>query len=192
MNRREALRRTAAITGLAVTGPVGIGFLNGCKPTGDPDWQPVFLTQEEVRTVTAVADIIIPGTDTPGAIELHVPEFIDVMLNDCFSEELQVSFRKEMKNFREKIASDYSKPFDMCSMDEKQKIISVEEKVTYDAFNQSGKRSFYINLKQIVLLGYFSSEFVMTNLLNYTPVATRYEGCIPLNQDDRLYVDNNV
>ena len=38
MNRREVLKRTAGLTGFAVTSTAGIGFLSGCEPTGDPDW----------------------------------------------------------------------------------------------------------------------------------------------------------
>ena len=192
MNRREALHRTAAITGLAVTSTIGIGFLKGCKPSGDPDGQPVFLSQEEIKTVTAIADTILPKTDTPGAIELQVPEFVDIMLKDCIPAEQQVTIREELKEFQEKVVSEYSNPFEKCSPDEKQQIIEAEEEAAYGVLNQSGKRSFYLYLKQLVLLGYFSSEYVMTSLLNYTPVATRYEGCIPLKESDRLYVDNNV
>ncbi len=84
MNRREALKRTALITGIAISSSVSMALLNGCKPSGKESWQAQFLDEEEVKLVTAICDIILPATDSPGALEIHVPEFIDLMLKECW------------------------------------------------------------------------------------------------------------
>lgn len=192
MNRREALRRAAAISGFAITASAGTGFLEGCRPSGKPDWSPVFLTPDDVKLVSAIAGTILPQTTTPGAIELHVPEFIDLMLRDCYTGTDQDSFLKGLKSFHEKVIADHNSTFEKCSRDLKTEIISEEENISYGNLRQTGKKSFYLVVKELSLLGYFSSEYMMTNVLNYHPVATRYEGCIPYSKGDRMYVDNNV
>lgn len=192
MNRREALRRAAAISGFAVTASAGIGFLEGCRPSGDPEWIQVFLSKDDVNLVSAIAEIILPETETPGAIELHVPEFIDLMLRDGYPQPDQENFLRGLKNFREKVIADHNSTFEKCSGDLKTEIISEEEKISYGDLWQTGRKSFYLIIKELTLLGYFSSEYVMTNLLDYHPVATRYEGCVPFSKGGRIYVDNNV
>ena len=192
MNRREALKRTAGLTGFAVTTTAGMGFLSGCEPTGDPDWEPKFLTSDEVNHVSAIVDMILPKTDTPGALELHVPEFIDLMLKDNYPEEDQIRFREGLSAFNKYVSEDYDKEYDKCSNEEKNSIIKNQTDRSVQIQKSTGKKDFYLIIKELTLLGYFSSEYVMTNMLNYHPVATRYEGCIPLNEGDKLYVDNNV
>ena len=192
MNRREALKQTATIMGYAISASAGAGFLNGCRPGGKPDWIPVFLSPEEIKIAAEISEIILPATGMPGAIALHVPEFIDLMLKDCYTGPDQENFRDGLNLFRETVISEHKKPFEKCDEQLKVNIISEEEERAYTNLNKTGHKSFYLVLKELTLLGYFSSEYVMTNLLDYHPVATRYEGCIPFGEGDRLYVDNNV
>lgn len=192
MNRRDALKRTAAITGFAISSSVGAGFLSGCQPTGDPGWEPVFLNKDQVKLVTSIIDVILPKTSTPGAIELHVPEFLDLMLFDNFDSEGQDLFRRGIEDFDKKVRKNYPDGFDHCNQSVKENIIAEEEEESRISYSQTYQKSFYLSLKEISLLGYFSSEYVMRNLLNYNPVAGRYEGCIPFSEEDRLYVDDNV
>lgn len=191
MKRREALRRTAAITGLAVSSSVGMGLLKGCTPSGKPTWPPIFLKQNEIKLISAIADTILPKTETVGALEVHVPEFIDLMLRDCYKKEEQTSFRAGLSSFNTMVGNEYSNTFEDCSQDEKAKIIEAEEDRSAEQFQQTYKKSFYQTVKELTLLGFFTSERVMSNLLNYNPIPGRYDGCIPLANDSRVYIDNN-
>lgn len=190
MNRREAIRRTAAITGLAVTSTITSGILKGCKPSGDPDWVPKFLSIDEVRLVSAISNTILPTTDTPGALDVYVPEFIDLMLADNVSETEQAKFREELNVFAESVNSKYSKPFDKCEEEQRKLLIGEEEERSYEQFYQTFKKNSYLMLKEFTLLGFYTSEYVMNNMLNYQPIPGRYDGCIPLGTDGKVYVGN--
>jgi hypothetical protein len=192
MNRREALQRTAAITGIAMSSSVSLGLLNGCTPSGKPTWPPLFLKQEEIVLVSAIADTILPKTDTVGALDVHVPEFIDLMLQDCFSAEEQNSFREGLTSFMMEVDTNYSNTFEDCTQEERMKIIEAEEDRSTGQITQTRKKSFYQIVKELTLLGFFSSESVMTTLLDYHPIPGRYDGCIPFNAEGRLFADNNV
>ena len=78
MNRRDALKRTAMITGYALSAPVMASILQGCQaePTL-PDWQPDFLTKEQGQILMTVTDLILPKTKTPSGTEVGVPSFVD-------------------------------------------------------------------------------------------------------------------
>ncbi len=192
MNRREALQRTIAITGFALTSSVGIGLLNGCKPSGDPDWKSKFLTKDEANLVTSIADTILPKSDTPGAIDVHVPEFIDLMLADNYTLEDQITFRKGLKTFTENVDQNYSNTFEKCTEDNKTSIIAEEENKSYEQLTKTYEKSTYLMIKELTILGYYSSEYVMNNMLDYHAIPGRYNGCIPFEKNGKLYVDNNV
>ena len=51
---------------------------------GDPalGWAPKALTPDQARALNAAADTIYPATDTPGAIEAGVPQFVDRQIAD--------------------------------------------------------------------------------------------------------------
>lgn len=191
MNRREALLRTAAITGLAVSSSVSLGLLKGCSPSGKPTWPPIFLKQDEIRLVAALADTILPKTETLGASEVHVPEFIDLMLRDCFSKEAQQTFRNGLNEFNTFVDDEFSDLFEDVSKEEKEKIIEAEEGRSSEQYAKTYKKSFYQITRELTILGYYTSEYVMKNMLDYHPVPGRQEGCVPFNDDGRLFVDNN-
>lgn len=191
MNRREALRRTASLTGLALSSSITLGLLESCQPSGKPTWPPIFLNQNEIKLISAIADTILPKTETMGALDVYVPEFIDLVLRDCYSDEEKKSFREGISSFITVVDDELSESFEDCSNDERIQIIEAEEDRSVEKFQQTNKKSFYQTVKELTLLGFFTSESVMNNLLNYNAIPGRYDGCIPLANDSRVYVDNN-
>src|SRR5690349_5124063 len=111
MDRREALKRTAWIMGGAVSAPAIMGILKGCKAKPSIDWKPELLQGDEALIVTQVADIIIPKTDTPGAKDVGVPRFIDIMLKDCYTKEDQDHFLSGLKAFDAGAQTEYGDSF---------------------------------------------------------------------------------
>jgi len=90
--RRQALRRLAlgGLGAAAMQGWVGdlaAGALahaeSGSRSVGAAPWRPRILTAFQAETVAAIAEAIIPQTDTPGARAARVHEFIDAVLADA-------------------------------------------------------------------------------------------------------------
>ena len=187
MNRREALKRTAVITGIAISGSTAISLLQSCQGERNLSWKPVFFTKEESVLVSAICNVLIPKTETPGAIELHLPQFLDVMINDCLPDAEKV-FRKPFNEFSESVINEYSKPFYKCTVEEQYKIIqSLEEKSKSD---ESDKYKFYQIIKGLTEFGYLSSEYVMKNLLDYQPIPVDFKGCIEVDSNTTMSVTN--
>jgi gluconate 2-dehydrogenase gamma chain len=185
MDRREALKRTAWIMGGVVSAPAIMGVLKGCTAKPTIDWKPVFLTEEEGVIVSQVAEIIIPKTDTPGAKDVGVPSFIDLMLKDCFKEEDQKRFRDGLKEFNEGADKELGDPFaeleeaDQFNYTKKIHDAAIAAEQTTQP---SPPRPFILMMKELTMLGFFTSEVGATQVLQYEAVPGSYKGCIPLEE----------
>jgi gluconate 2-dehydrogenase gamma chain len=185
MDRREALKRTAWIMGGVVSAPAILGVLKGCTAKPTIDWKPVFLTEDEGVIVSQVAEIIIPKTETPGAKDVGVPSFIDVMLKDCYKEEDQKRFRDGLKAFSEGAESQHGEPF--AELEEADqyaytKKVHDEAVATEQTTQPAPPRPFILMMKELTMLGFFTSEVGATQVLQYEAVPGSYKGCIPLEE----------
>ncbi len=94
IDRREALRRAALLLGGAISAPTIAAVLAGCEARSAEGerWAPRALTPEQGDVVAAIADQIIPRTDTPGARDVGVHRFIDTMLAEYYSTDERSAF----------------------------------------------------------------------------------------------------
>lgn len=185
MDRREALRRTALIMGGAVSAPAIMGILKGCAPKPTIDWKPVFLTEDQGILVSKVAEIIIPKTDTPGAIDTGVPGFIDVMLKDVYNTEDQDFYLNGLKAFDEQAKAEYGDPFIELTAEQQTAFVTKVHAAAVEeakASDPAPKRPFILMTKELTMLGFFTSEPGATQVLQYVAVPGSYHGCIPLSE----------
>src|SRR4051794_14327330 len=101
MNRREVLQQVAFLMGGAVSAGAILGIERGyCAdaPATAPARAAVF-GGAQMQLVSRVADIIIPRTDTPGAIDLGVPAFIDLMLGNVYAQADRVRYLAGLAEF---------------------------------------------------------------------------------------------
>ena len=181
MDRREALKRTAMLMGGALSSSAIAGVLQGCTAQPELNWQPKFLTEDQGRIVAEVAERIIPKTDTPGAKDAGVPEFIDLMLNDIYIEEEKQRFVAGLDQLEQDSQQDYSDSFvdlEPAQQDELLNKYAVEAKENSDPEN----KPFFAMAKELTMLGFFTSEVGATEFLQYISVPGKYEGCIPIEE----------
>lgn len=184
MDRREALRRTAWIMGGVISAPAIMGVLKGCTAKPTIDWKPVFLSEEQGILITQVADIIIPKTDTPGAKEVGVPGFIDLMLKDVYAKEEQDKYLTSLKAFNEAAEKEHGDPFIELSAETQTAFVKkLHDEVVKDHSDKApAYRSFIMTTKELTMLGFFTSEAGATQVLQYVAVPGSYKGCLPLSE----------
>lgn len=184
MDRREALRKTAVLLGAAVSASSFAAILNGCKATPDLNYKPQFLTEDQAGLISELTELFIPKTDTPGAKELGVPEFIDRVFGTCYSVEEKERFSNGLKAFDEGAKKEYGSLFMDCSSEQQlmhtQKMNAIAVAAMKPAIDE--KRPFILMVKELTLLGFFTSEVGATQVLQYDPVPGAYRGCIPLHE----------
>lgn len=187
MDRREVLRRVAFIMGGAVSAPTVSAFLTGCQPDKEASVELLTFTPDQFERVSVIAEHIIPATDTPGAKDVGVPEFIDLMLHHCYEEEERNGFLAGL----DKVETDAQEKNGDSFMDlTSEQQLSLLKDYQTEALAQQGPGSpppFIRMMRELTLLGYFTSEPGATQTLNYVAVPGRYDGCIPLEADQKTW-----
>jgi hypothetical protein len=187
MNRRDALERVALLFGGTVIG--GVAFLQGCK-SSDKGTIDFSLTPEQIAFLDEVAETIIPTTNTPGAKAAKVGEFMQVMVTDCYEEKDQQIFTEGLVKIDQAAKAKFSKSFMEITPEERTTLFNDVNK-ELKSYNEQKKEKdpnhYFAMMKQLTLLGYFTSEIGATQALRYVAVPGKYEGCIPYKKGDRAW-----
>lgn len=183
INRREALKRVSLIMGGALSSSAIAGVLQGCSAKREVDWEPKFLSQEQAATVSEIAERILPKTDTPGAKDAGVPEFIDLMLNDIYTEEEQQQFLAGLEQLEKDSESEYGDSFAELQPEQQDELLrKLAAQATEQRNTGSEERPFFSMIKELTMLGFFTSEVGATQFLQYVAVPGSYDGCVPLEE----------
>jgi hypothetical protein len=178
--RREVLRRAAWLLGGAISAPAALAILQGCSAKDAPkaaDWQPKFFKGDEAKVVTAVADIILPHTDTSGALDANVPAFIDSMMDAVYDAEAQARFRSGCAEFA---AAKGGKAF--LEQDRGAQTATVKQALEAAVAANADPRPFIMMARELTLLGFYTSQPGITENMEYQAVPTAYHGCVPISQ----------
>ena len=180
MDRREALKRVSWLVGGSVSAPLAAAVLGGCRTEPDTatDWSPQFLSAEQDAMVAEVAELIIPATDTPGAKDVMVNRLIDHLLATCYSPEDQQRFVVGLTQLEADAEAACGEPFMKLTPEQQTEILTNTEA----SAQQEEGTSFFPMIKELTLLGYFTSEPGATQTLKYQLVYGRYDGCVPLEE----------
>ena len=82
MNRRQVLKNIGLGAGYVMVAPAAFNLLQSCKSEPKNEWQPVFLNVTNGMALTHILDVILPKTDTPGASDLNIAQFIDAYMDE--------------------------------------------------------------------------------------------------------------
>lgn len=188
MNRRDALSRVALILGGTVVG--ANVFLEGCQPGDKKTAGTSTFSDNDIAYLDEIADTIIPATNTPGAKAAGVGAFMTVMVNDCYDEKDQKIFFEGMKLLNDASKKKYGKSFIEIDPSARKELLTEIDTETknYMANKKADEPKHYFRMmKELTLLGYFTSEIGATQALRYVAVPGKYEGCIPYKKGDRAW-----
>lgn len=191
MNRREVLKNTTLFLGYSLSAGALSEFFIACQKEAQLNWQPVFLTNNQANLIAEIAETILPKTETPGAKELGVPQFIDKMLKEMLSEADQKAFVEDLEKFDETCEEANKKSFIECNQQEREAFLLKADKeagklppsawgITLVA--KPDPVAFFRRVKSLTLLGYYTSEKVGKEILSYDPIPGEFIACMPLSQ----------
>jgi hypothetical protein len=132
------------------------------EPPAVPPFAPTFFTAEEGRIVSRVADLIIPPTDSPGAVAAGVPQYIDSVVSQN---------KEQQKLFREGLAALAASQFRDLPDDQQIALLTV--------LNDAGD-PFFVAVKSLTADGYYTSYAGLVQELGYkgNQVLASFEGCV--------------
>ncbi len=180
MNRREAIKRTSILLGGVLSASAITGVMSGCQaePKGD-DWSPAWMTSEEGDLVKSIAERIIPKTETPGATDAGVHNFIDTMMTEFYQEKEKLAFRDGLKKVEADAQAAYKKSFVSLTPEQQDELLKKYDEEAYGEGRNRDDKHFFRTMKELTILGFCTSEVGATEFLKYDPVPGDYKGCVP-------------
>lgn len=187
MNRRKAMVGILAVTGMGMAAFTTKKFF-----FGNPKVQRGQLRQH-LSLISEMIDIIIPHTDTPGAKEAHVQDYIVGYMEFCATNKEYVNFLHGLYEVQDTCNSMYGANFEGCTMEEKSGILK-DLDGSYSANNFINKievklrgRSFFTILRSLTIEGYCTSKLGATELLAYQPVPAVYQAEINIQPTQKAW-----
>jgi Gluconate 2-dehydrogenase subunit 3 len=182
MANTSKIERRAAIQTL-LQGGLALGLLPGFAESawnavaagaGGDGLSPRALDSEQGRMIARIADTILPSSDTPGASDVGVPAWIDLVLARYFSDTRRAAFLSDLRAI-EKLAQAQSGAHlaALCGAD-LAKVIGVLDAACGSKDLTPAQRG-YVQLKELVMFGYFTSKSVQQDLLKVVIVPGRFD-----------------
>lgn len=173
LTRREALRRASLLLGVAFT-PSILAAVAGAAPAGAA--KQVFGDPERAL-VAAVAERLLPRTDTPGALDAGVPAFIERMVNAYFTDRERRIFLDGVPELEALSQSRAGASFVRLRPEQQDTVLGALAEAAVGRGT-----TFYSLVREATIVGYFTSELVGKTVLHYDPVPGRFDACIPISE----------
>jgi gluconate 2-dehydrogenase gamma chain len=229
MDRREALARLAGAIGGTFASPTLAALLSACERSGGADTTAAALSAEQKELVATVADHIIPRTDTPGAREVGVQDFIAEMMEKHYAPEERQRFLEGLDDLDDRARKANDATFLESTPEQQLAVLTALDRETfrprpaapsrpssaqiretaepgttgsalppevagdsesYKLEQPEPRRSdapFWRTMKELTLVGYYTSEPGATQELRHEAIPGRYEACVPLSQIGRAW-----
>lgn len=187
MDRRELIQMIAALTGCAFTANDALwaAASDSQQPTGDVA-SPLPYTNSDIGCLDEVAEAILPKTDTPGARDAAIGQFIAKYSAACYPPEHIALLKEGISDIEARMQAQQGTGFRAASAEAKHSLLvgidreAKEHAHRADTTPGDGRPPHYFTLmKQLTLYGFFTSEVGETRVARYRPVPGRYKGCIP-------------
>ena len=176
LNRRDALARIALLMGGAFVGSQA--YLSG-SPLPGKTAGPGF-SAADIALLDEIGDTIIPATDTPGAKTAGIGAFMVMMVEDCYDDAHHAAFQAGLA----KIGPDFLKLSPAGRTTRLNELDAEQRK--HNAARSGGEPAHYFRMmKQLTLLGYFTSEIGAAQALRFVEVPGQYDGNAPYKKGDR-------
>jgi hypothetical protein len=187
MNRREALERLMAITGTMAIGAEL--FLSGCHaPEAQNRTEP--LTAAELALLDEIAETIIPTTDSPGAKAAGVGPFMAKTAKECYDDPTYASFRSGLEKTDKASRKRNGTSFMESTPSERTALLNDldrEQRKYAQEKSRSDPPHYFRLMKELTLVGYFTSEIGCTKALRYVETPGSYDGNLPYKKGDRAF-----
>jgi response regulator RpfG family c-di-GMP phosphodiesterase len=153
---------------------LGIGLLGlGTLPSWANNWNSDSFNHfefEHSEMFAKIVDCIIPETNTPGAKSAGAHKYLEKVIKDCYSEEIQSEVKQTLENLEKEAMVKYQKYFEKLDNLQALEILknNTVNKKTVDFF------------KNLTIRSYTSSEFYLTNHKNYQMAPAYFHGCVEI------------
>ena len=196
MTRREMVIRLAVAMGASAVGPRLLAAQFGMTASaGNTNF-----SADELALLDEIGDTIIPATDVPGAKAVNIGAFIAMMVRDCYQPRDQATFKAGLSDLEKRFSALYKKSFRegaaadrtgfLNTLDTEQKEFTKANRVeqhTDGSETPEPPYHYFRMMKELTILGYFSSEIGATKALRFIEVPGGFDGAAPYKRGDRAW-----
>ncbi len=213
MNRRQALKNLGLGAGILVVGPSTLSLLQSCKndTSNAIAWEPTFLSAGNGFALQQILEVILPATETPGANDLNLAQFIDSYMQEVAPKERQIVFNRGADAFAAFFKNEFNKETVDGTPEEYEQMVAMYLKATpkdsednkdneeankrntetQDPMDKDPADSFdfyddsfaYIsNVRDMGIWAWKTSEQIGENVLFYDPIPGLYVPCGPIDE----------
>ena len=142
------------------------------------------LATDEWTLIGEVSELIIPTTDTGGALAAGVPDFVKVMLTDWFNDAERENFISGLREFSAGALKKHGKKFGELTASQKNQYFG-ELLATAEGGASAPRTPFVVLMKRLTVFGYYTSELGATTELRQQMAAAKYEPAAVVKPGDR-------
>ena len=170
MNRRDLLKKGVyGLAGVTLSSAL-ISSLQSC--TSIEKYSPLYFSKTEFSLLSNIVDFLIPKTETPGGLEMKVPQFIDIIISETYNNESKNNLSNKLKLLIEDFKT---KDIDLLDFN------SLKSKFVSD-FNNKTHHEIYDQIRDLTVWGFKTSKEIALNVLNYNPIPGYQLGCIDIDK----------
>ena len=170
MNRRDLLKKGVyGLAGVTLSSTL-ISTLQSCSSI--EKYSPLYFSKTEFSLLSNIIDFLIPKTETPGALDMKVPQFIDIIISETYNNESKNNFSNKLKLLIEDFKSNNIELSDYYS---------IKSKFVND-FNNKTHLEIYNQIRDLTVWGFKTSKEIALNVLNYNPIPGYQLGCIDIDK----------
>ncbi len=201
LHRREFLSRAALLAG----GTLSIGCTRALqlwRPDATREPSRRLLDDAQRARLVRTIDLILPATDTPGALDAGVPDFVEMMIVDYYYQEERAMLIAGLDELETRARAGGDVAFVDAPETQQLAILSELEKEGLAKLPAAGggglpgfggaaappPPAFFQALRELIAVGYCTSSVAAEHHFQFAPVHGEFEGCVPLQDVGRPYV----
>ncbi len=193
MERRDILKLLASAAAFPALSQDSVAFFQDVHSQIAKSAGLKTLNPHQDATVTTIAELIIPQTETPGAKAVKVNEFIDLILTEWYDEATTARFLKGLSDVDSRSQKLFGKKFVACPAGQQNQLLKVlDEEAMLSRKQEAASKNksqtpalapmnFFGMIKKLTLIGYYTSEAGFQDELHRSIIPATHSGCAPLS-----------
>ncbi|HVU17227.1 MAG TPA: gluconate 2-dehydrogenase subunit 3 family protein [Candidatus Didemnitutus sp.] len=184
LTRREAIARLSVLLAGSIVGAEM--FLQGTRVEGKEST--AGFSADQLALMDEIGETIIPATQTPGAKAVGIGAFMAMMVTDCYDDAHHAAFVDGLAKVDHAAQAQHGRGFVSCSSAEKTALLEVFNREAAQTHVPRGTTPHFFRLmKELTLIGFFTSEIGCTQVLRYEEVPGSFAGDVPYHPGDRAW-----
>ena len=191
MERRDILKLLASAAAFPALSQDSVAFFQDVHSQVAKSAGLKTLNPHQDATVTTIAELIIPQTETPGAKAVKVNEFIDLILTEWYDEATTARFLAGLSDVDSRSQKLFGKKFVACKKPQQIELLKVLDAEFVLARKEEAAptvpalapMNFFGMIKKLTLIGYYTSEIGFKDELHRSILPATHKGCAVIGKE---------